>query len=363
MSNTGRTVTLRDIAEFCGVSRITVSYALRGDRKNVSQATIERVTAAAQVLGYDPAMAHAARRLRYQQSDQPVINSLVALFFPYGAVHSRYWATIFEGLHRGFHAKRIGVLSCELDCKAGGISDQLPYLFKRGDVDGVTMFATEQYRTDFIEALRADPGFGMRPIVSITEPFAGCSAALIDDYRVGYLAASHLLELGHRHLLAFRNERYIGYIMQQRIAGYRHAFLERGIVPEGHLHFSDWIWEPSKDLGALMHAVLRQFPHVTGILSPSDGYGVQTARWLRRQGYRIPEDISLIGADDCEELLDHHGDNIWTTIRLPLYDLGLQAAQLLIDRVNGTVPGDTTISFPVTLVERGSTAPPARRTT
>jgi DNA-binding LacI/PurR family transcriptional regulator len=68
--------------------------------------------------------------------------------------------------------------------------------------------------------------------------------------------------------------------------------------------------------------------------------------------------MSLVGVDDSDELLDARDQNIWTTVRLPLRDLGAESARLLMRRIKGEASSGTVITLPVSLVVRGSTCPP-----
>ncbi len=356
-----RSVRLQDIADHCKLSRVAVSYALRGDRSNVSQGTIQRVRAAARKLGYDPATAHAARRLRYQGVHGQVVNHLVATFFPYTNLHEHYWASILEGLQFGFFENRFGMLSCAVWPQTGEIGDQLPDLFRRGDVDGAVIFPTEQYRKNLIAALRAEPGFGGRPVVTLLEPFEGCSSVRVDDVQAGYLAASHLLDLGHRHLMTFASPRYTSPIVVSRIAGQRQACVERGLDPARFLHVAGWLWDTETDMRVALEEALAAFPKVTGILCPNDGFGVQLVPILRHLGYRVPQDFSLVGVDDSETLTDAGGENCWTTVRLPLREMGRSAAKLLMAHILAAEMEPEDCLLPVELIVRGSTAIPPEK--
>ncbi|MHC4884816.1 MAG: LacI family DNA-binding transcriptional regulator, partial [Planctomycetota bacterium] len=225
-------ITLKDIGEKCGVSKITVSYALRDDRTKVSAATIKKVKAAAVKLGYDPILAHAARRLRYQNDDSPVINQLIGVYFPFEAMIHRYWALIFRGMQHVLLRHGYGLLACTWDAAAGTFADQLPSIFRRGEVDGVVFYANEQNHREMVDGLRGEPYFGNRPIVAMGEPFPNCSAMLNDDFQAGYLQADHLLTLGHRHLLYFESRRLTNYTTQQRSRGMAQACLNHGLEPK-----------------------------------------------------------------------------------------------------------------------------------
>jgi len=353
-------VTLRDIAKQCGVSKITVSCALRGDRRNCSAQTIERVQAAASAMGYDPARAHMARRLSYARSDRYVLNHLVALFFPFGNLHMHYWALIFEGLQTQLSAQDFGILTCVIDPHRQPRADQFSQPFRRGDVDCALIFPGGEWGRALVKDLRRLPGFGQRPIYTLIETLPGCPALLMDDEQVGYLAAQHLLALGHRELLCFANSRFAAPITQHRLDGHRRALTEHGLDPQRSLRIADWIWDDPRGLAAALQDELRKYPGVTGILCPNDGIGIPLCWALRKLGKSVPGDYSLIGTDDSEELLDDVGQNIWTTVRLPLCEIGKLAAGVLLEAFTQPAVVPKPRALTGELVIRGTTAPPRR---
>jgi len=348
---------LADIARHLGISRIAVSYALRGDRRNVSQATIDRVQAAAIELGYDPALAHAARRLRYQHTSERVLNHLVALFFPYAHIHLAYWARILEALQIQLAERGYGLLCCGLDCSRP-LTDQLPPLFRRGDVDGAIIFPVDSQRPMLLDGLRAVPGFAGGPIVSVLEPLPGCASVIFDDVAVGRLAANHLLDLGHRRLLAFNPDEHCPPMTGLRVEGNRLAVVERGFSPAEVLRVGPWPCQRDQPQEQALREMLARWPDTTAVLCPNDWVGVPLARTLRRLGYAIPGQLSVIGVDDTMEWYDGHEHNRWTTIALPLEQLGATAAELLVGILAHQRLGDAACILQPSLVVRGTTAPP-----
>ena len=349
-----RAVTLQDIADRCGVSRITASCALRGDRKSVSQAVMDKIVKVAREMGYDPALAHAARRLKYQHSPGQVENHLVALFFPLFKEH--YWSLIFEGINRVFHEARYGVVLSVAEGREPDFREWLPYVFRRGEVDGALIFAHQDCRV-LANSLIDEPGFGSRPIVTMAEQLPGHAAVVVDDRQAGYLAAAHLLELGHRHLLCFHHPEFQNVILRQRVAGHEQAMRERGLDPGVHLHHAPWVWDDPRGLEPAMEDVLCAFPGVTGIIFPNDNFGIQAVRAVVRLGRRIPEELSVMGVDDSDIWAPAEDRNIWTTVRLPLKELGETSARLLLKRIQGGASDATVETLPATLVTRGSTCP------
>lgn len=81
---------------------------------------------------------------------------------------------------------------------------------------------------------------------------------------------------------------------------------------------------------------------------------------LKGAGLRIPEDVSVIGYNDAY-LVDRLSPPL-TTVRHPLYDIGVRAGRMILERIAGVETGAMTVSLATTLVVRGSTAPPNRST-
>jgi DNA-binding LacI/PurR family transcriptional regulator len=352
-----RPVTLQDIADRCGVSRITASCALRRDRKGVSQAVMDRILETANKMGYDPAMGLAARRLKYQHFPEQVENHLVALFFP--VFHERYWALIFQGINKVLQNERYGLLLCSAAKSPSKFGESLPYVFRRGEVDGVLVFAQEDNGL-IVRGLADEQGFGNRPVVTIAELRPGHAAVVVDDRQVGFLAASHLLELGHRHLMCFHHPGFHSEIISQRVAGHEQAMKDKGMDPAVYLHHAPWVWDDQRGLEPTMKDLLPLHPQVTGLLCPNDNIGIQLARALRALGLRIPKDMSMIGVDDSDEWRDSNDRNIWSTVRLPLEELGAESARLLLKRVRSETPEGTVVTLPVTLVPRGTCCAPRK---
>lgn len=356
-------VTITDIAERCGVSRITVSYALRGQRSFVSQQRIDQVKKVAKEMGYDRSMAMVARRLRAQANGERVINHLVGMYFPFTDFSHPYWTELFSSLQLTFQCAGYALVCFSDETKPNEQSQdqkKLPELIRRGDVDGVVIFPTETQRQGLIQHLRQESGYGQRPVVSLLESFKNSSSVVFDDMQVGQLAAGHLLDIGHRHLMAFRSERYTSSIIAQRFAGYEKAFRDRGLDPAAGLHIVPFIWDHAGRMMTDFHSARQQYPQVTGVLCPNDGMGIKLAAELRRENWQIPGDLSFIGIDDCETLSDAKGVNIWTTVRLPLKDLAQAAARLLIDQIEQPENSQRVIKvLPPELVVRDSTSKPS----
>jgi len=378
-----RPATLRDVAEACGVSITAVSLTLRGCPTRFSEETKARIRETAVTLGYDPERSQGARRLVMRRFKQYVLNHLVAVCLPAEFYRAQYYTTAFKGIVDVLNEQGFGVLIID----AGNPTARLfPPILQRGDVDGmITLLGAGDYRR-IEEQLRATPSFRQRPIVSLLTALPGVTPVLADAAAGAKAEVAHLLALGHRHFLYFRQPQGVpvGVHQDQLYPGYRQACLEAGLDPEAHLipaeidpallrfaFMADNVQQITllnalqPGLPALPAAswsryrrLLRQHPQITAILAPNDATAITLRYHLALDGKRVPEDYSLVGFDDTDPLLDAHGQtNTLTTVRLPLRTLGQKAARLLVEQLNGKHAKPQRIIVPTKLIVRTSTAP------
>jgi DNA-binding LacI/PurR family transcriptional regulator len=360
-------VTMQEIADRCGVNKNTVSLALRSDPR-VAVATAHRILAVAEEMGYNPLYNDAARRLALRKSGKRIINQVVALFYEGNFTHHRYYAEIFDGLSEVCTLTDFQILLVPRSFDAQGKRlirefKTLPPIFSRGDIDGAILIDDMRF-SKVPHLLFREPSFRACPVMSLLWPAPGCSSVLTDDEQGGYLSVRHLLALGHRHILhCWGPESHLGhYLAKQRVLGYRRAYQEAGLDPEQYLHAT--VVEPYlsayENVARRIQDACRQGVPFTAVLAQNDTGAGYARQALAELGLRVPQDVSLIGFDDTEPLLDDARQNMLTTVHLPLVDVGREGAKLLLGRIRGEIAEDTSITLPVELIVRGSTGPPAR---
>jgi LacI family transcriptional regulator len=345
---------MSEIAQQCGVSRATVQRALSG-RTNVLPDTAARIRTVAAALGYDPAQQETARRLAYHQQGKTPTNYVIAYFIPQTSSEP-YYMRVFNGIidvlgPAGYDLLLISALH--------RTTDAIPPSIAHGHVDGAIF--NNVLQLPLLHQLRETPTFRGRPMLSLFLPTTLCPAVLIDERGGAYTATSHLLELGHRRILEFWGSAQDNYFALQRSAGCRQACEDRGLNPPDVL-FSFPPIHPSPDIEArytvpLLQA-LEQDPSITAVLAPNDAAALPLIRTLRAQGYRLPEDMSLVGFDDIRRWDNDMGVNQLTTIHVPLEEMGRQAAEYMLARLQGQTTRDYSVTLPTHLVVRASTAPP-----
>ncbi|MHB9026554.1 MAG: LacI family DNA-binding transcriptional regulator [Armatimonadota bacterium] len=351
-----RAVTMQDIANLCGVSLITVSRALRQDPR-VKESTARQVLDIAAQLGYDAAFQQAARRLALKRHGLTVTHNAVALFMHGNSLQASYFTMLVSGLMSSLTSQGFALLIADMLSEERRHQPIPPIL--RGEVDGY-IFPGWTYSNlePLLNTLRKPYGPSQpRHLLALLATAPGCSAVVADDFNGGYQATDHLLNLGHRRIMHFYQGESA--IESERFAGCRQAVIDRGLSPESCLvptQSDRSIKLPQRHLVALRD-ILTAHPEVTAVLMPNDDYAKLAMPVLTDMGKRVPDDISIIGFDDTDGIMDEHGHNILTTVHVPLEDIGRHAAELLVKQIRGEAAQETVVTLPTNLVIRGTTGP------
>jgi LacI family transcriptional regulator len=330
-------VTIGDVAAEAGVSIATVSKVING-RYGVAPATLERVQAVIDQLGYESSLV--ARSLRSHRTN--VIGILVADIEPFSAellkgagaaIRARdYELIVYSGSghgkdHSGWERRYVSRLGGTL---TDGLILVTPTLVDVGDAT---------------------------PIVAV-DPHAGASSmpSVHSDNLAGAIAATeHLIELGHRRIgfLAGRPDLESA---RQREQGYRDALAAAAIPLDPELiRVGDYELEMSEGPA---RQLLTLADRPTAIFAANDLSAIQTMHVARSLGLSIPGDVSVIGFDNIPESALTAPP--LTTIDQSIQEMGRQAVELLIDLIEGNAERPGQVTLPTRLVVRQSCGP-ARR--
>lgn len=177
---------------------------------------------------------------------------------------------------------------------------------------------------------------------------------VVDDVTGGYLAALHLLDLGHRQI-AFLGDAYPNPFnftsSHHRHAGYQQALDQAAVRPRPEYYVTG---EHGRDVAReLTHGLLSLQQAPTAIVAASDTQAMGALEAARERGVPVPDALSIVGYDDIEiaEYLD------LTTVHQPLFESGWRGIHLLFQIIQGE-PTEMLGELPVRLVERGTTARP-----
>lgn len=335
--------TLKGVAAHADVSVATAARVLNGDATlRVRVATRERVLAAARDLGYRPNRLASGLRTRR--------TGAIAVVLP--DPQNLAWSEVLRGIERGAAEREYVVVVADAH---GPTLDpqQLSRFVLEGRMDGLLVaFATVE---DELVAQIAGRGLPLLPINSRSANVDG--SVTMDDETGSRLAVDHLVGLGHRRIgfLAGRADTDVG---RRREAGFRAAMAAHDLPVDPHwVAPGDYTERTAHDVGRrLLGAPASRRPTAVFAVNLPSALGTRAA--AEALGLRIPDDLSLVTMDDHAILA--HTDPPLTSIRLPMDEMGLLGARMLLDGVDGRPLRHEVTTTPPRLVIRRSTAPPAR---
>ncbi|MFD2611748.1 GntR family transcriptional regulator [Paenibacillus gansuensis] len=194
------------------------------------------------------------------------------------------------------------------------------------------------------------------PYVMINERYAEleCACVKMDDDAGGFLAAEHLIQGGHRRIAGFFKTDDLQGV--NRLKGFRRAHSQYGLPlhPEYVVHYATEE-KATKTMDALL-ALLEGPDRPTAAVCYNDELAVLLLDAVRKAGLRVPEDLSIVGFDDS--MLATATEVKLTSVSHPKAELGIRAAELLMQMMSGSGPGPGApidVVFPPSLVIREST--------
>ena len=333
----GMAVTLKDVAAQANVHPATASRALHpATRHMVRPGTARRVIKAAESLGY--VCNHSAASLR-TRSTRTVGVLLPDLADPLSAAFAR-------GLEDQLATVGYAVLTGSTDCDLG--RERMFLTVMRGrHVDGLVL-ADGAARAPLVAVAGR---LGLPVVVAGTVPDNGTLPAVSADYSRGMRAVvDHLAGLGHRAISCLTGP---GETARHR--DFLAALAARGLEQPPFAVVAAKAHSTEEGTRCCRRLLIRR-TRCTAIIATSDLLAVGCYQALADERLACPRDVSVAGCGDLP--LAGSMTPPLTTIRLPQYHVGVQVAQLLLERIAGPAAPPVTRLLPPELVVRGSTAPP-----
>ena len=336
-----RPATLRDVANAARVHPATASRALNPEtRILVSEDTARRVVAAAAKLGYRPNPVARSLRTRRSHTVGVLIPDLNNPLFP----------PIVRGLEDKLAAAGYVALLGNTDADAS--RERLLFEQMRArHVDGFVLATATLHDQLLAEAAAADVPVVLMNRLSQDYSFPSVS---VDNEQGARMAVAHLAKLGHTRIahIAGPQEASTGV---SRLRGFRDGMASHRLeVSEDLIGYAGrYTVEEGLRCGRELLARAGDF---TAVAAANDMLAVGCYAALDEADLQCPDDISVIGFNDMP-FIDRLRPPL-TTVRFPHYQLGTEAAQLLLERI-GEREGPVKILYLAPeLVVRGSTAAP-----
>ncbi|MBP3877048.1 MAG: LacI family DNA-binding transcriptional regulator [Lachnospiraceae bacterium] len=308
-------VSMKDIAQRCGVSVATVSKAING-QQDIGEATRKRILSEAKKMGYTPNAA--ARSLKTRRT-----NNLGILFMDlqYSGFMHEYFASMLNYFR--MEAEQRGYDICFINNNIGHpYRSYLQHVRFRG-VDGVAIICA-----DFKDPLVQELVYSGLPVVTLDHAFHNRTAVLSDNTDGMLSLVRYVYGKGHRKL---------GYIhgndtavTENRLTAFYRACDELGIaVPDDYIGECEYHEPESCYKATKKMLALKERPDCIFF---SDDYAyIGGERAIREAGLRIPDDISVVGYDGI-----HMAKIVsprLTTWEQNTGELGKIAADRLIERI------------------------------
>ena len=333
-----RKATIIDVARVAKVSIQTVSAVVNG-KPGISDPTRDRVLRAIEDLQYRPNGIASSLRAQTSHTIGVVIPTITNPFFP----------EFVRGAEDAASEKGYSIFLCNAD---EDTEKEIQYLrlLQRHRVAGMLVSYVSSPATS--ESVLTELAAHHLPIACLgtAQPGQGIVSLRVNESEITRVAVQHLLKLGHRRI-GFITPPPSKNIAQMRIEGFKQALIEAGLpvrpeyLVDGGFGLQDGI------RGAKHLLSLRNPP--TAIVAANDLVAIGVISTLKKQGHRVPADISVIGIDDIQmaSLLDPP----LTTVCQPIYQMGRQGMENILLRIQNPQSDTSEIVFETRLIIRHST--------
>ena len=312
--------TIKDIARVAGVSVTTVSRALNG-YSDVNEKTRQKIAAVARELNYSPNTL--ARGLVMQKSK--TIGLLVS-GISRESVKDNFTFEVLCGVN-----ERASTLGYDLILFNTNTMMQrektYTQLCRERRVDGAIIQGIKKEDPYLKEVVESDI-----PCVLVDIPVHSNSVGYVttDNALGAKKAVEHLASLGHKHI-GMINGHEDAFVSQERLNGYREALKECGLSFR-----SEWVvsgnFEEKKAEKAVRELINRH-KEVTAIFCASDLMALGALKACKELGLHVPKEMSIVGYDNIV-LASYSSPNL-TTVGQEVYQIGYEAADLLIEMLEG----------------------------
>ncbi len=336
ISSTGKkikNITIKEIAKLAEVSTQTVSRVLNKKYDSVSKRTRERIEKIIKELGYKPNLI--ARGLKRNTMN------LIGIIIP--DVGNPAWSEVTKGISTGLMEK-----------------EYFPILFNTNEDERTELEALEKISSMLISGVLLIPSHSEsrdyeilnsveHPLVIVDRLIPGIKkdSIIFNNFKSAYDATNYLINNGHKKIVVLNGDKSLC-SAQSRHKGWKKVMEDKGLYDSSYEYWGNF----SIESGYKMTKDIIKKLSFSSIFAGNDLIAIGAKKAVEDEGMKIPDDISIVGFDDIfsSGILNPP----LTTVRVPLYDLGLRAADLIIERIENPQNKIKQIKLNCKLVERSS---------
>ncbi len=331
------TVRLKDIADRTGFSVNTVSLALR-DSPRIPEPTRQLIREAAAELNYLPNQIAKSLVNRETKTIGLVLTDITNPTLTRAAqaieliLSQRGYSTLFATSNNDVD-EEIKVLE----------------IFRSRQVDGMLIYPSSHRRLEHIRRLRK----ANYPVVLLVgDPDSGIDAVGVDERAGGYKATQHLIDLGHRRIAIIDASTALSNLEKRE--GYLGALTQAGIKPDPRLSADPRGHSVARGYDA-MGRLMAADGKPTAVFAANDSLAIGAEHWALEHGFRVPEDIAIVGFDNIE-FAEHAAVPI-SSVNYAIEEVSAEAVDRLLDLIAGSdaLPAPKIVQLTPDFVARQST--------
>jgi len=331
-------VTIEDIARLSGVSKATVSRVLNEKSEGVGDETRKRIQKLIDDLEYKPNLL--ARGI--------VTSKTKTLGFILPDISNPFFSGLVKAVEdyasSNGYTVLIGNTDLSLEREKNYIST---FIAKR--VDGVILTSTVEDDSSIYDRFKK---YNV-PCVLLDRTMKNMdydAGVFLDNEYALYIACEYLIKHDNKRIAFISGPANVS-TSRERIEGYKTALIQYGIeFDERLIKYGNFTLDSGYKAIWQLHNEGIDF---TGVLASNDIMAIGAMKALKELGYKIPEQIEVIGFDNIE--FASMTEPPLTTIQQPTYEMGQKATEFLIMLINGKSPKNKHIRLQPKLFYRSTT--------
>ncbi|MBR8724649.1 LacI family DNA-binding transcriptional regulator [Bacteroides pyogenes] len=332
--------TIIDIAKELGISKSTVSRALRGDDYNVSKETRQKILETANRLGYKRNELAVNLRMQSTRTIGIVVPEMITPFYMKFITHAQ------EILNKAGY--RVTLAQSHEDPEAERLNLQMMEDYR---VEGILISVCHDKKNREFYQIFLDKGI---PLVFFDRTVEDISApkVKINDYIKAFFMVEHLIRNGKKHIIHLAGPSYIQNA-KERKKGYKDA-LEKFRLPcppeyivDAGVNFTDG--------KQAVEALIKKGIPFDAIFCFTEMSALGAKSCLQRYNYHIPEEVAICCISGTELCMLVHPSV--TTVEQPVMLMAEEASRLIMEKIENFSVADETVILEAEMVVRGSTLP------
>lgn len=317
-------ITIKDIAKEAGVSIATVSLVLNEKDKHITEATRQRVKDAMKKYNYIPnAMAGSLVTRK---------TGIIGLILP--DITNPFFPGIARGAEDRANEEGYSIIFCNTDDKIEVEEKYIESLTSKM-VDGIIIAhsSNSERLSDVLERCQI-------PIILIDRDFDSKNVegkVLVNNRDAAFNAITYMVEKGYRKI-AYLSGSLKTKTAMDRLRGYKEALMENNISFDDKLvkygqYRAEWGKKGIEEL-------FQEETDFDAVFCGNDLIAIGAMKEVLRSGFRVPEDIGIMGFDDI--YMSQMVEPELTTVKQPNYEMGYQAVNILIQHLREKQAGKGT---------------------